>query len=71
MFEQLGSIEPCKCSFLSNVEWSSDTGMKKNTINIKKHGIDFEDAKDIFKHPILVMKDTRDSYDDVLEWFKA
>ena len=51
-------------------EWDDD----KNESNIKKHGIDFEDAKDIFKHPMLAMEDTRDSYGEErwvgLGWIK-
>lgn len=30
-------------------EWDEE----KNKINIQKHGIDFEDAIDVFNHPIL------------------
>ena len=30
-------------------EWDDN----KNRINIQKHGIDFEDAQDIFNHPLL------------------
>jgi hypothetical protein len=52
-------------------EWDDE----KNAINIKKHGIDFEDAKDIFKHPMLAWEDTRDSYDEErwigLGWIKS
>ena len=34
----------------------------KNEINIRKHGIDFNDAKDIFEHPILTWPDNREDY---------
>jgi uncharacterized DUF497 family protein len=34
----------------------------KNIINIRKHGIDFIDAKDIFKHPMLTLIDEREDY---------
>jgi len=32
-------------------EWDEN----KNRINISKHGIDFVDAIDIFKHPVLTL----------------
>ena len=32
----------------------------KNEVNIRKHGIDFEDVKDIFNHPMMTLLDTRD-----------
>ncbi|CCD30248.1 Conserved hypothetical protein DUF497 [Candidatus Glomeribacter gigasporarum BEG34] len=41
-----------------NFEW--DTA--KNRINIRKHGIDFNDAVDIFKHPILNLIDGKAEY---------
>ena len=34
----------------------------KNEINIRKHGIDFKDAKDIFEHPVLTWLDNREDY---------
>jgi len=34
----------------------------KNEINIRKHGIDFDDAKDIFEHPVLTWPDNREDY---------
>ena len=34
----------------------------KNEINIRKHGIDFNDAKDIFEHPVLTWLDNREDY---------
>ncbi len=36
----------------------------KNTANIRKHGIDFADAIDIFNHPMLSLIDDRESYDE-------
>ena len=52
-------------------EWDDE----KNAINIKKHGIDFADAKDIFKHPMLAMEDTRGGYGEErwigLGWIKS
>ncbi len=34
----------------------------KNQINIRKHGIDFQDAIDVFNHPVLTSLDTREDY---------
>ncbi|ODS22447.1 hypothetical protein AB835_14095 [Candidatus Endobugula sertula] len=34
----------------------------KNALNIRKHGIDFEDVKDIFNHPVMTVLDTREDY---------
>lgn len=34
----------------------------KNQINIRKHGIDFGDAIDVFNHPILTALDQREDY---------
>jgi len=34
----------------------------KNAINIRKHGIDFADVKDMFNHPMLTLLDNRDDY---------
>lgn len=39
-------------------EW--DEG--KNRINIRKHGIDFSDAIDVFNHPVLTALDSREDY---------
>ncbi|MBT1267075.1 BrnT family toxin [Pseudomonas sp. D8002] len=41
-------------------EWDES----KNQINIRKHGIDFNDVSDIFQHPILSQRDTRTDYDE-------
>lgn len=41
-------------------EWDE----KKNQANIRKHGIAFEDAVDIFNHPQLCQVDDRTSYDE-------
>ena len=47
----------------------------KNKINIEKHGIDFNDAIDIFNHVMLTMEDTREAYGEVrwvsVGWLKA
>ncbi|MET4695009.1 BrnT family toxin [Endozoicomonas lisbonensis] len=34
----------------------------KNRANIRKHGIDFQDAVDIFNHPLLCKVDDRADY---------
>lgn len=34
----------------------------KNQINIRKHGIDFGDAIDVFNHPVLTALDRREDY---------
>ncbi|MCV6627508.1 MAG: BrnT family toxin [Cellvibrionaceae bacterium] len=41
-------------------EWDED----KNQANIKKHGIDFNDAIDVFNHPLLTVQDTRFNYEE-------
>lgn len=39
-------------------EWNEE----KNKINIRKHGIDFTDIKEIFNYPMLTALDTRQKY---------
>lgn len=39
-------------------EWDA----RKNESNIRKHGLDFEDAPEIFEAPMLVRLDTREGY---------
>jgi uncharacterized protein len=41
-----------------NFDWDED----KNKSNIKKHGINFEDAKEVFKSPLLTRLDIRENY---------
>ena len=41
-------------------EWDDE----KNRLNIRKHGIAFEDAIDIFKHPLLCRIDDRFNYEE-------
>lgn len=41
-------------------EWDE----RKNIANIRKHGIDFTDAVDIFNHPMLTLIDDRSGYDE-------
>jgi uncharacterized DUF497 family protein len=47
----------------------------KNRINLRKHGIDFADAIDVFNHPVLTTLDGRDDYGEerwiALGWMKA
>ena len=39
-----------------------DWDERKNTANIRKHGIEFGDAVEMFNHPMLVALDTRKEY---------
>ncbi len=39
-------------------EWDES----KNKANIVKHGIDFNDVPDIFRHPMLALRDDRADY---------
>lgn len=52
-------------------EWDE----QKNQINIRKHGIDFSDAADIFKHPMLTLHDGREDYGEdrwiALGWIRS
>lgn len=52
-------------------EW----GEAKNRINIEKHGIDFNDVKDIFNHPMLTQLDNREHYGEerwvAIGWIKS
>jgi len=52
-------------------EWDDN----KNRTNIRKHGIDFADAADIFNHPVLTLFDGREDYGEerwiALGWIKA
>jgi len=52
-------------------EWDDN----KNQINIEKHGIDFNDAVDIFNHVMLTKEDTSEAYGEVrwvsIGWLKA
>ncbi len=47
----------------------------KNRANVRKHGIDFADAIDIFNHPYLRAHDDRENYGEerwrALGWMKA
>jgi uncharacterized DUF497 family protein len=47
----------------------------KNRINIRKHGIDFQDAIDVFNHPVLTAIDQREEYGEdrwvALGWIAA
>jgi uncharacterized DUF497 family protein len=51
-----------------------DWDENKNRINIRKHGIDFADAVDIFKHPMLTLADGGEDYGEerwlALGWIK-
>lgn len=39
-------------------EWDES----KNAINIRKHGIDFQDVPTMFDQPMLVLRDSREDY---------
>lgn len=39
-------------------EWDED----KNEANVEKHGLDFEDASEVFDSPMLVALDMRQDY---------
>ena len=41
-------------------EWDDD----KNQLNIKKHGIDFNDVTEMFNHEMLSSLDLRENYDE-------
>ncbi|MDR5828713.1 BrnT family toxin [Caballeronia sp. LP006] len=47
----------------------------KNQTNIRKHGIDFRDAVDVFNHPVLTWLDSREDYGEerwiALGWMSA
>ena len=34
----------------------------KNQANIRKHGIDFNDVPELFKHPVITSPDVREDY---------
>lgn len=35
---------------------------KKNSMNLEKHGLDFEHAREIFEHKVVSFKDVRNEY---------
>ena len=41
-------------------EWDEE----KNKVNIRKHGIDFNDVPELFGHPMLTMLDVRSDYEE-------
>ena len=53
-----------------NFEWDEN----KNVINIQKHGLDFNDAIDIFNHVMLSKEDTSQKYGEArwisIGWIK-
>ena len=53
-----------------NFEWDEN----KNVINIQKHGLDFNDAIDIFNHAMLSKEDTSQKYGEArwisIGWIK-
>ncbi|MGL6159894.1 BrnT family toxin [Microbulbifer sp.] len=61
----------CQYGAAMRFEWDPE----KNVANIRKHGIDFADAKDIFNHPMLALPDDREDYGEerwvALGWIRA
>ncbi len=60
----LGCLDVCTHRSYNNtvrLEWDE----AKNQSNIRKHGLDFKDAFQIFSSPMLVRLDTRYNYDEV------
>jgi uncharacterized DUF497 family protein len=55
------------------VQFEWDEG--KNLANIRKHGIDFKDAIDVFNHPMFAAPDLREDYGEerwlALGWMNA
>ncbi len=43
-----------------NLEWDE----RKNRDNVRKHGFDFAEAEEMFRHALLVRPDTREEYDE-------
>ncbi len=39
-------------------EWDE----RKNQLSVRKHGIDFNDVPDMFRHPMLTLSDDREHY---------
>jgi uncharacterized DUF497 family protein len=48
---------------MSEFEWDEN----KNRANIKKHGISFETASQIFENPVLTWTDKRKDYEEIRE----
>ncbi|MBI4804806.1 MAG: BrnT family toxin [Desulfovibrio sp.] len=46
-------------------EYEFDWDPKKRAFNLRKHGLDFEDAKPLFTDTLLVVTDDRNDYDEV------
>ena len=46
---------------MRDFEWDAD----KNRLNIEKHGVDFELAKDIFEGPVFSHVDNRAEYGEI------
>ena len=54
----IDSIYKCIYNVSMKFEWDE----RKNRENIKKHGLDFSDAPEVFQGPILASLDTRFDY---------
>jgi hypothetical protein len=61
-FEKVDNI-PLICTLISmGEEYKFDWRQKKRTSNLKKHGLDFEDAKPLFNDALMVVEDDRKDY---------
>lgn len=50
----------CKYFGPTRFEWNEE----KNRLNIRKHGIDFNDVPDMFRYPMLALQDERFAYEE-------
>ncbi|WP_372239496.1 BrnT family toxin [Pseudomonas sp. RIT623] len=50
----------CKYDGSIRFEWDE----QKNLINIRKHGVDFDDVTLMFRQPMLVLRDERFAYEE-------
>ncbi|WP_252091894.1 BrnT family toxin [Pseudomonas sp. MWU13-3659] len=52
-----------------------DWDEEKNLLNIRKHGIDFNDVPEMFRHPMLALRDERFDYEEArwisIGWINA
>lgn len=61
----------CKYDCPVRFEWDED----KNLLNIRKHGIDFNDVPEMFRQPMLALRDERYEYPEArwigMGWINA
>lgn len=52
-----------------------DWDEEKNLLNIRKHGFDFNDVPEMFRHPMLALRDERFDYEEArwisMGWINA